>query len=94
MSRPRGSTLTGSFPLKIESPIGGGTITQVKIDQTLVRNVRIFREVLEIFDNLFIHPDRDLFLESFSIWIFAGLGKVVFVFHLITLCGKTRFRRL
>lgn len=52
-----------SLPLEIQLSIGRCTISQVKIDQALIRDAHLFGNGLEVVYAFFIQADRDLFLE-------------------------------
>ena len=52
-----------SLPLEIQLSIGRRTISQVKIDEALIRNADALRNRLEVIDALFVQTDRDLLLE-------------------------------
>ena len=52
-----------SLPLEIQFPIGRCTVSQVEIDEALIRNAHTLRNRFEIVDALFVQTDRDLFLE-------------------------------
>ena len=52
-----------SLPFEVQFPIGRCAISQVKIDEALIRNAHTLRNRLEVIDALFVQTDRDLFLE-------------------------------
>ena len=52
-----------SLPLEIQLSIGRRTISQVKIDEALIRNADALRNRLEVIDALFVQTDRYLLLE-------------------------------
>ena len=66
-SEPQANALTfllGLFcPREIELPMLRNAITQIKIDQALVRNTRFFGHVFEILDDILTHANGDLLLE-------------------------------
>lgn len=57
------------LPLEVQFPIGRCTISQVKINEALVRNADTFRNRLEVIDALFIQTNRNLFLELRSVGV-------------------------
>jgi hypothetical protein len=59
-----------------------GTISQVKIDERLVRDAVFLRKSLKIAYSAFIHPESYLTLEPAGIRVFLSLGKIVFFSHI------------
>ncbi len=51
----------------------GGTISQVEIDQGLIRDANLLCEILEVADRALIHPERDLTLEPARIRVLLCL---------------------
>ena len=58
------------------------TISQVKIDERLVRDASFLRKSLKILDSAFIHPKSYLTLELAGIRVLLSLGKIVFFSHI------------
>ena len=56
-------------------------ITQVEIDQRLVGNLGLVRQLPKIGDRTFIEPDRHGALEALRIRVRTGLREVVFFSH-------------
>jgi hypothetical protein len=61
--------LFSSLPLEIQLPVGRCTISQVKVDEALIRNAHILGNGLEVIDALLIQTDRDLLLELRSVGV-------------------------
>ena len=40
-------------PVQIELPIGSGTVSEVKVDERLMRNAGFFRDALEVLDDIY-----------------------------------------
>src|SRR5688572_11428455 len=59
-----------SFPFHIQLPTGLSTVSQIKIDEILVRNPILLRERTKVIDRVFVEADRELFLCLAKIWIF------------------------
>ena len=59
-----------------------GAISQVKIDERLVRDAAFLRKCLKVADSAFVHPESYLTLEPAGIGIFGCLGKIVFFSHI------------
>jgi len=59
----------------------GGTISQVEIDQGLIRDADLLCEILEVADRALIHSERDLTLELPRIGVLLCLRKIVFFSH-------------
>lgn len=60
-------------PLHFQLSMTVHTVQKIKVDQALVRNVRVFRHLLEVFDDLRLKAKCYLLLELFGIRIFPGL---------------------
>jgi hypothetical protein len=60
-------------------------VSQVQIDEALVRNAYVFRDCLEVRDGLFVEPNGDLLLELRCVWVLPRSGKVVFFSHVVPL---------
>ena len=50
-----------SLPTQIQFFVVCSTITQIKIDQTLIRNSNLLRNAFEVADRVFIQSNGDLF---------------------------------
>jgi len=70
-----------SLPLQIEFAVGGCAISEIQIDETLVRNADIGRDGLEVAQALFIQTNGDLLFELGSVRVLHCLGKIVFGTH-------------
>jgi len=70
-------------PLHVELALGGRTVSQVKIDKALVRDVGLLCHFLEVLNHVRAHPEGNVFLETLGIGIRPGLHlrQIVFVFH-------------
>jgi len=60
-------------------------VSQVQVDEALVRNANVFRDCLEVRDGLFVEPNGDLLLELCCVWIFPRCGEVVLFSHVAPL---------
>ena len=62
--------------------MGCYAVSQVEIDQILVRNTRLLRKALEIGNAILIQPNGDLLLQSLGVRILRGFGEIVFLPHI------------
>lgn len=71
-------------------------VSQVQVDEALVRNANVFRDCLEVRDGFFVEPNGDLLLELRCVWILPRSGEVVLFSHVAPLWIRLRFlgRRL
>lgn len=69
--------------------MGGSAVSQIQIDEALVRNASVLRYRLKVTYGLLIKPNGDLLFKLGSIWIFPGGGKVVFFAHMTPFTDKT-----
>ena len=79
------------LPVEIQLPVRGRTVSQVQIDEALIRNANVFRNGLKVRDGLFIEPNGDLLLELRSIGILSSSGEVVLFAHVAPLRIKPGF---
>ena len=72
-----------AWPCNLNLAMRHDAITQVQVDQALVRNARLISHALEVVHNVFRQAHRDRLLELGRVGIAARLhfGKVVFGFH-------------
>lgn len=70
-----------SLPLEVQFPIRRCTVSQIEIDEALIRNAHPLRNRLEVVDALFVQTDSDLFLELRSVRVLGRFGKIVFSAH-------------
>ena len=61
--------------------MSGCTVSQVEIDQALVRNAHIFGDCLEVRDGLFVEPNSDLLLQLCRVGVLPCSGEVVLFAH-------------
>ena len=40
-------------PVQIELPIGSGTVSEIKVDERLIRNAGLFGDALEVLDDIY-----------------------------------------
>lgn len=57
------------------------TVTQIKIDQALVRDANILGDRLEVVDGVTVEPDGDLLLELRRAGVLLGPGEIVLLAH-------------
>lgn len=71
-------------------------VSQVEVDEALVRNAYVFRDGLEVRDGLLVEPNGDLLLELCCVWVLPRSGEVVFFSHVAPLWIRLGFlgRRL
>ena len=50
-----------SLPMKAQFSMRSSAVTQIQIDQSLIRNPHFFRNAFEVSDRIFIKPDSDGF---------------------------------
>ena len=67
--------------LKQQLPVLCCALSKVQVDQTLIRNPALCRQAFEVFDRVFVQPDRELFFRLSHEGIPYGIGKVVGLFH-------------
>lgn len=60
-------------------------VSQIQVDEALVRNSNVFRDCLEVHDGLFVEPNRDLLLELCCVRVLLGSGEVVLIAHMTPL---------
>ena len=60
-------------------------VSQVQVDEALIRNAYVFRDRLEVRDGLFVESNGDLLLELRCVWILPRSGEVVFFSHVAPL---------
>src|SRR5690606_39137243 len=77
---PAARALPG-LPSELELAVRGRAITQVQIDEALVRNADRFGKRFEVVDRFFVQTDRDLLLLPGSVGVLAGGGEIVFLTH-------------
>lgn len=70
-----------SLPPKVKLSVVRSTVTQIKIDQAVVRDSDLFRYSFEVPDQVFVQPNGDLLHQLRCIRIFARLGKIELFFH-------------
>ena len=63
----------------------GRAVSQIQVDEALVRNANFFRDRLEVRDGLFIEPDGDLPFELCCVGVFSRSGEVVLFAHVAPL---------
>ena len=56
-------------------------VTQVQVDQALVRYAYLFRDRLEVVDSVTVQANGDLLLELGSVGVLLGVGEIVFLAH-------------
>jgi len=66
-------------------------ISQIEINQGLVRDVSLFGQPLEIVDDLFLKPEGDLPFELAGIRVLLGFAEIVFFSHdsLLSYCAAS-----
>lgn len=69
------------LPFQIEFPIRARAVAQIQVDQTLVGNAYFFGNRFEIFNAIFIQPNRNLFFQLRRVGICFRFGKIVFGTH-------------
>ena len=69
------------MPLDLKILMGLSAVPQIKVDQALIRQILLLRQILEVVDSVFVQADRDLLLELLGVGILGGLGKIVVVTH-------------
>ena len=67
------------------------TVSQVQINEALIRNANVFRDCLEVRDGLFVKPNGDLLLELCGVWVLPRGGEVVFFSHVAPLWIRLGF---
>lgn len=75
-----------SLPLQVQLSMRSHTISQIEIDQALVRNANFSRDGFKIVNAFLVQTDGDLFFQLRSVRVFYRLGEVVFVAHELTFC--------
>ena len=61
--------------------MGRSTVSQVQINEALVRNTSVLRYRLKVTYGLFIKPNGNLLFKLRRVRIFSGGGKVIFFAH-------------
>lgn len=74
-----------SRPIQIELAMRRCAVSQIQIDEALIRNTGILRYGLEIADRFFVKSNRDLFFELRCVGVFSGSSEVVFFAHVTPL---------
>lgn len=69
------------LPLEVQFPIGCCTVSQVEVDEALIRDADPLRNRLEVIDALFVQTDSDLFFELRGVGVLGRFGEVVFSAH-------------
>ena len=69
--------------------MGGSAVSQIQINEALVRNASVLRYRLEITDGFLIKPNCDLLFQLGGVWIFPGSSEVVFFAHMTPFRGRT-----
>ena len=70
-----------SLPLEIELAMRCRAISQIQIDQALIRDAYVQRNRLEIVDAFLVQANGDLLLELRSVWVLDCFRKIVFGTH-------------
>jgi hypothetical protein len=73
----------GRPPFHLQPPPACGAVSQIEIDQTLVRHLQLLRQPLEVGDRRFIQADGDRAFQRFGVRISSRLREVVFLSHLM-----------
>ena len=73
------------LPIQIQRAMRRGAVSQIKIDEALIRNAHVFRNRFEIRDGSFVKPNRDLFLELYGVGIFPCRREIVLFAHRVPL---------
>ena len=76
-----------SLPAQVKFSVVRSTVTQIKIDQSLVWNSDLFRNTFEVTDGVLVQPNGDLLFQLRRIGIFARLREIVFFSHMDLLSG-------
>ena len=71
----------GLLPLDLKILMRLRAVPQIEVDQALIRQILLLRQILEVLDSVFIQPDRDLLLELLGVGILGRFGKIVVVTH-------------
>ena len=67
----------------------GSAVSQIQIDETLVRNAGILRDRLEVADGFFVQSNRDLLFKLGRIRIFLRGSEIIFFAHGSPFRGRT-----
>ena len=91
----RGTELLISFPRDLGVPIVDYTITEIKVDQSLIWDTNTFRLFFEELNYRVVQIDSHLLLECFCIRIFSRIQglNIVFFSHDITSILKIVHRK-
>src|SRR5688572_4963860 len=72
---------TSGRPIQLEALLLCSTLTQIQVDQILVRDTRPLRQVLEVFDRRLVETNRYLPLALCQVGVGLGVGEVISLFH-------------
>ena len=56
-------------------------VTQIEINQALIRNANFVRDRFEVVDGVTVQSDGDLLLELRSVGVLPSVGEVIFFSH-------------
>ncbi len=68
-------------PLQIQLPLRSRTVSQVEIDERLVRNPGFLGELLEVVHGWRVQADGYALLEALRVGVLSGFRKIVFCSH-------------
>jgi len=63
----------GRFPLETKPLLVCRAVTEVKVDERLIRNPRLLSQRAKIRQCVLIESNRHLFLQALRVWILPGL---------------------
>ena len=67
--------------MQLKLPILLGAISEIKINQALIRYAFFLSHALEIFDSIFVQADSNLLFQFLSVGIGSRVGKIVVFTH-------------
>ena len=100
-SIPRSQAISGADPPALRRPVHRQssprrcTVSEVEVDQSLVRNLRVFCQFLEIGNRALIEPNRHLAFQKLRVGVTTALAEVILFLHGITCskyCSRSRSR--
>src|SRR5438105_1672287 len=95
----RGRFLGLRRPLNRWATLMQSAVSQVEIDEILIRHTEIGRHLFEVFYGCRVQPNGDLTLELLGVRILSGFRKIVFTSHrrlqcISSSCGLARLAEI